>query len=121
MCSSVICKSADVTERNNGVRFFVSKKSIKHSAFVIRYHGMAYAYLNRCAHKGLELDWNPGQFFDRTGEYLICASHGARYAADSGQCIAGPCAGASLAALAIVEKSDLICLQSNEDDVHLVS
>jgi nitrite reductase/ring-hydroxylating ferredoxin subunit len=121
MCSSVICKSGDVTECSNGVRFFVSKKGIKHSAFVIRYNGMAYAYLNRCAHKGLELDWNPGQFFDRQSQYLICATHDARYVPDSGLCIAGPCVGASLAALPVVEKNDLICLQNDEDDVHLVS
>lgn len=62
MRSPVICNSMDVAECSNGVRFSVSKKGIKHSAFVIRYHGVAYAYLNRCAHKGLELGWNPGPF-----------------------------------------------------------
>jgi nitrite reductase/ring-hydroxylating ferredoxin subunit len=121
VCFSVICKSGDVTECHNGVRFFVSKKGTKHPAFVIRYKDVVYAYLNRCAHKGLELDWDPGQFFDRQGRYLICATHDARYEPDSGLCIAGPCIGASLTVLSVAEKNGLISLKNSEDDVHLVS
>ncbi len=121
MCSSIICKSGDVTDSNHGVRFTVREKGVNHPAFVVRYKDTAYAYLNRCAHKGLELDWNPGQFFDRQGRYLICATHDARYEPDSGLCIAGPCVGASLTVLSVAEKNGLIYLQNSEDDVHLVS
>ena len=32
--------------------------------FVVRFQGAPRAYLNRCAHVGIELDWQHGKFFD---------------------------------------------------------
>jgi nitrite reductase/ring-hydroxylating ferredoxin subunit len=51
----------------------------------------------------VELDWVPGKFFDDGGLYLICATHGAMYEPDSGQCVGGPCRGARLEPLAVRE------------------
>ena len=59
-------------------------------AFVIRYDGTVYAYVNRCAHVSVELDWIEGEFFDLTGLYLICSTHGATYLPESGRCVARP-------------------------------
>lgn len=68
-------------------------------AFVVRHDGVARAYLNRCAHVAVELDWPSGQFFDDSGLYLVCATHGATYRAADGRCVGGPCRGSSLVAL----------------------
>lgn len=74
------------------------------AAFVVRHGGRAFGFLKRCAHIGIELDWQPGEFFDESGLYLVCTTHGATYLPDSGQCIAGPCCGARLTQLNIVEQ-----------------
>jgi len=62
-------------------------------AFAVRYEGVVHAYLNRCTHVAMEMDWQPDQFFDDTGQWLLCASHGAAYAPDTGACAGGPCRG----------------------------
>jgi len=53
-------------------------------------------YANRCPHRGTELDWIPGRFLDPTGTHLQCATHGALFRIDDGECVAGPCRGRHL-------------------------
>jgi nitrite reductase/ring-hydroxylating ferredoxin subunit len=97
----VICASAELAEGGAGVRFETEAGS---PAFVVRYIGIARAFVNRCPHAGTELDWQEGQFFDETGLYLICSTHGALFEPGTGFCVAGPCRGASLEPLAIRER-----------------
>lgn len=101
----LICASAAVEEGGKGVRFSVERYGKPEPAFVIRYDGKTYAYLNRCAHVPVELDWMHGDFFDLTGLYLICSTHGATYLPETGRCVAGPCSGRSLVRLPL-EESD---------------
>lgn len=84
-------------------------------AFAVRYHNRVYGYVNACAHRAIELDWEPGAFFDEAGAHLVCATHGALYAPDTGECIAGPCRGARLAALALEERGDDVHLNATDD------
>jgi nitrite reductase/ring-hydroxylating ferredoxin subunit len=81
---------------------------------------VVHAYLNRCAHRSLELDWNEGDFFDAFGEHLLCATHGARYAPASGACVGGPCRGAGLVKPAVSEENGDVLLEPG-DDVHLIN
>jgi len=67
--------------------------------FVVRWQGEVYAYANTCPHAGHPLNLDPARFFAPGGEQLICRSHGALFAPESGLCVQGPCAGASLQAL----------------------
>jgi nitrite reductase/ring-hydroxylating ferredoxin subunit len=60
-------------------------------AFAVRFQGVAQAYLNRCSHVAMEMDWQPDRFFDASGQWLVCASHGATYRPDTGECAGGPC------------------------------
>ena len=73
--------------------------------FFVRYEGQVHGYVNRCAHADIELDETPGQFFDRAGTFLMCSSHGALYEPETGRCVAGPCRGARLRAVAVVERA----------------
>jgi nitrite reductase/ring-hydroxylating ferredoxin subunit len=41
----------------------------------------------------MELDWQPNRFFDESGQWLVCGTHGAVYRPDSGECAGGPCRG----------------------------
>ena len=97
-----VCGSADLAEGGDGVRFEwagAGEGGCALQAFVVRYDGRARAFVNRCAHVAMELDWLPGRFFDDAGLYLVCATHGALYEPDTGRCVAGPCRGAALVAL----------------------
>jgi len=66
--------------------------------------------VNRCAHVPVELDWNEGDFFDVSGEYLICATHGAHYQPQTGYCVMGPCAGKSLLKIKTLESDNQIMI-----------
>jgi len=109
----LICAGSELADGGKGVRFKVERphESGAVPAFVIRYRGKIHAYLNRCAHVGVELDWMEGEFFDDSGLYLICSTHGATYAPQSGFCIGGPCRGKSLQCLEIEERDGNIFLK----------
>jgi nitrite reductase/ring-hydroxylating ferredoxin subunit len=86
-----LCNSNDLVESGDGVPFDVVYAGQTCRAFAIRYEGRAHAYLNRCTHVAMEMDYRPNRFFDDSGRWLLCATHGAVYAPDTGQCRGGPC------------------------------
>ena len=88
-----LCNSGDLLEAGQAVPFDVIYAGQTCRAFAVRFRGLAHAYLNRCTHVAMELDWQPNRVFDATGQWLLCASHGAAYAPDTGQCAGGPCQG----------------------------
>lgn len=88
-----LCLSVHLAEAGSAVPFDVSFHGQTCRGFAVRYQGRAYAYLNRCTHVPMELDWQPGQVFDDTGQWLVCATHGASYRPDTGACAGGPCRG----------------------------
>jgi len=112
----LICASSDLLEGGDGVRFSVATATGPASAFAVRYEGRVHAFLNRCAHVPVELDWEPpGRFFDLTGCYLICAVHGAHYEPYSGRCVMGPCKGRSLVPVAVTERDGNLFLMEDDD------
>jgi nitrite reductase/ring-hydroxylating ferredoxin subunit len=104
----LICASAALPDSGPGVRFEVAYSGGTAPAFAIRFEGRVYGYLNRCAHVAMELDWRAGEFFDAAGRDLICSTHGAVYAADSGKCLGGPCRGSPLVRLRLEERDGAI-------------
>jgi nitrite reductase/ring-hydroxylating ferredoxin subunit len=106
----LICASTDLGEGGDGVRFEVHDPAGAVPAFAIRYGGKVYAYLNRCAHVPVQLDWLEGKFFELSRHALICAVHGAQYDPRSGRCFLGPCKGASLRALDVEERDGSVYL-----------
>jgi len=113
----VICKSHAVVEREHGLRFALPELGERVTGFVVRYNGVVHAYVNQCAHLSVELDWNEGDFFDMSKNYVICATHGAQYQPETGYCVMGPCKGRSLQAIQAIERNDeiLINLESLEN------
>jgi nitrite reductase/ring-hydroxylating ferredoxin subunit len=107
----LICASAELEEGGTGFRFSVDQYGRPEPAFAIRWQGRAHAWLNRCGHIPVELDWQPGVFFDDTGHYLICATHGALYHPATGACVGGRCAGRGLVPLAVRERDGGIYLE----------
>ena len=108
--NKVICGSDVVQSGGTGFRFKLISESQSTLAFLIRFNGIIYAYLNRCAHLMLELDWDDAEYFNASGEYILCSNHGAMFEPATGLCIDGPCYGASLTPVSVVEVDSKIVL-----------
>lgn len=106
----LICLSADLIDGGAGVRFTVPGGESEEPAFAVRFRGRVAAYLNRCGHVPVELDWQPNEFFDDSKLYLICSVHGALYAPETGRCLGGRCQGKGLAVLAVDEADGQVFL-----------
>ena len=70
-------------------------------ALLVNYDGNHFAYVNRCPHTGITLDWVNNQFFSSDNRYIMCATHGAVFEPPTGECIWGPCVGLSLQSMPI--------------------
>jgi nitrite reductase/ring-hydroxylating ferredoxin subunit len=68
------------------------------------------AWLNICPHAGRRLDWAPGQFLKSKDGLLVCAAHGASFELTGGECVAGPCRGESLRAIAVSVRDGAVWL-----------
>jgi nitrite reductase/ring-hydroxylating ferredoxin subunit len=88
-----LCNSDALLNSGEAVPFDVVYCGQTCLAFAIRYENGVYAYLNRCSHVPMEMDYQPNRFFDLTGHWLICATHGATYSPKTGACQGGPCRG----------------------------
>ena len=106
-----LCNTSDLLEAGQALPFDVVYAGQSCRAFAVRFKGEAHAYLNRCTHVAMELDWQPNRVFDATGQWLQCASHGAAYQPNTGQCAGGPCQG-GLVKIHLVENGSVIYWQS---------
>lgn len=88
-----LCRSDQLLDSGLAASFDVVYGGQTCRAFAIRYRGRVHAYLNRCSHVAMEMDCQPNRFFDLTGHWLICATHGATYHPQTGACHGGPCRG----------------------------
>ncbi len=102
-----LCNSSDLVDRGDAVPFDVVYCGQTCRGFAVRYGAHAYAYLNRCLHVPMEMDYQPNQFFDMTGNWIICATHGAIYRPDTGECAGGPCRG-KLVKIALTERDGVV-------------
>jgi nitrite reductase/ring-hydroxylating ferredoxin subunit len=82
----------------------------------VRRAGRVYVYQNRCPHRGVPLEWHPDQFLDPSASLIQCATHGALFLIESGECVAGPCEGKSLSALACGEDAQGIWVNPPRQD-----
>lgn len=106
-----VCRRDQLANGGRAVTFSVSRPGRALPAFAVAYDETVHAYVNVCPHRGTPLDWQPGEVFDESGLYLICATHGALFEPDSGRCIAGPCQGAHLQRIPVGVVGEHVVLQ----------
>lgn len=102
-----LCNSGDLLDGGDAMPFDVVYAGQTCRAFAIRFRGVAHAYLNRCTHVAMEMDYQPNRFFDDTGSWLLCATHGAAYQPATGACAGGPCRG-GLVKIALTESDGVV-------------
>jgi len=109
-----VCTPDVLQDGGKGVRFPVLAFGAQATGFAVRYRGQVYAYLNRCAHVPVALDWFEGEFFDSDKLYLMCSTHGAIYVPETGACAGGPCRGGRLRPIAVRESDDGVYWQPDD-------
>ena len=98
-------------------KFALSNGKYSVEGMLLNYQGTLHAYVNRCPHIGISLDWVDNQFFTIDGRYLMCANHGATFEPATGECIWGPCVGAALQHVPLEMEGEKIFIQyPNRDD-----
>jgi nitrite reductase/ring-hydroxylating ferredoxin subunit len=103
----VLCALADLADP--GTRSFqVGSGDWALAGFIVRQGDRLHAYLNRCPHAGHSLNLLPHRFLNADATLLLCTSHGALFAPESGECVAGPCLGSRLTPLSIRLDGDLV-------------
>lgn len=98
-----LCASTDLQERGLAVTFDVLRYREPARAFALRVDGVVVAYLNRCLHVPVEMDWQPGEFLDSARQVILCSTHGAAYEPLTGRCAAGPCGRGALTRVDVQE------------------
>jgi nitrite reductase/ring-hydroxylating ferredoxin subunit len=84
-----ICGLSELA-RGQSLKFLLPIREAEEECFLINYRGVFHAYINRCRHVPIAMDWVDNQFFAEEGRYLMCQTHNAYYEPDTGECIAGP-------------------------------
>ena len=72
------------------MKFLLPIRGADEECFLINFGGELHAYVNRCRHVPMPMDWVDNQFFAEEGRYLMCQTHNAYYEPANGECIAGP-------------------------------
>jgi nitrite reductase/ring-hydroxylating ferredoxin subunit len=83
-------------EHGKSKKFTLRRGQRDLEALLVNYEGNYFAYVNRCPHTGITLDWVNNQFFSSDNRYLMCATHGAVFEPPTGECVWGPCFGLAL-------------------------
>lgn len=76
--------------------------------FVVRQGDGVFAYQNVCVHVGHPLNWSAEKFLTKDKTAIICASHGATYDIETGQCFAGPGSGKALRKVSVSVRGGIV-------------
>jgi len=85
----IVARTGDL-KPGESLKFLLPIRGADEECFLINFGGTFHAYVNRCRHVPMALDWVDNQFFAEEGRYLMCQTHNAYYEPASGECIAGP-------------------------------
>jgi len=88
-------------EHGTSKKFTLRRGQRELEGMLVNFEGNLFAYINRCPHTGITLDWVNNQFFSSDKRYVMCATHGAVFEPATGECIWGPCVGLSLQSVPI--------------------
>lgn len=81
-----------------------------HSLLAVRRGEHVYVYRNDCPHRGIPLEWQPDRFLDYEKQFIQCATHGALFTIENGECVAGPCPGEMLESIPCRIENDQVLI-----------
>ncbi len=87
-------------------KFLLRCDGREEECFVVNHRGTLYAYVNRCCHVPMTMDWIENQLMTEDKEFVQCATHGACYQPDTGECVSGPPLGKFLTPVPLVIRGE---------------
>ena len=87
---AVVVTRVGALQPGRTAKFFLRRGEREEECFVVNHAGALYAYVNRCCHVPITMDWVDNQFLTEDRQFIQCATHGAWYLPDTGECISGP-------------------------------
>src|SRR5690554_4209691 len=104
-----LCQWEDIAEgTSRGFRLQLPPDDHYRNVLAVKKRGLLYVYENLCPHAGIPLEWVEHQFLSHDNSLIQCANHGALFTIEQGLCVAGPCAGQSLATLPIEHQQQAV-------------
>jgi nitrite reductase/ring-hydroxylating ferredoxin subunit len=100
-----LCAVSDL--ENPGSKGFYHEKG---HIFVVRRGDDVFVYENSCPHLGVNLEWQKDRFLDSEKRLIQCATHGALFLMETGECVAGPCPGDMLTKVPHTVQSGVVYL-----------
>ena len=105
MTARVLCRLTDIAD-GQGRGFTLEEGADPRDIFVVRQGCRVHGYVNSCPHQGTPLDWVPDQFINKQNGRIMCATHGAQFEIDGGNCVRGPCEGQRLRGVPVLLDKD---------------
>jgi len=105
---SIIVARVDELAPGQTKKFMLMVDGREEECFVVNHNGELYAYVNRCCHVPMTMDWVDNQFMTEDKQFIQCATHGACYLPDTGECVSGPPFGEFLIRVSIAVEGDEI-------------
>lgn len=93
-----VCRVADIPDGGAKV---VDNAEAGVPVIIVRRGEAVWAYVNRCPHFSVPLDFEPGEISCYRAQVLMCAHHSALFRFEDGRCIDGPCTGSALDAVSV--------------------
>src|SRR6185295_5449402 len=104
--TSVVVARVGEIQPGHTKKFLLQIDGREEECFVVNHGGTLYAYVNRCCHVPMTMDWIDNQFMTEDGEFIQCATHGACYVPETGECVSGPPFGKFLTTVPLTLRGD---------------
>lgn len=104
-----VCSIYDIPEGE--ARTFPMPNESRTTFFILHWGDKFYAYVNRCPHTGINLEYQENQFLSWDKAHIQCSVHGATFNIRDGRCVWGPCRGQFLKALPVQIIDDQIFIE----------
>ncbi|MGH7966203.1 MAG: Rieske (2Fe-2S) protein [Candidatus Binatia bacterium] len=105
---AVIVARVGEVEPGQTKKFILLVEGREVECFLVNYGDRLFAYINRCRHVPMTMDWVENQFLTEDGRYILCATHGAAYEPETGECIFGPPCGKMLVRVPLTTEEDQV-------------
>jgi len=89
-------------------KFLLHIDGHEEECFVVNHQGALHAYVNRCCHVPMTMDWIENRFLTEDKQFVLCATHGACYLPDTGECVSGPPCGKFLMRVPLAIEGDVV-------------
>ena len=113
----VVVARVDEIQPGKTKKFLLSCRGQEVEAFVVNHHGALHAYVNRCCHVPMTMDWVENQFLTEDGAFIQCATHGACYRPETGECVSGPPAGKFLERVPLTIQNGAVLASCPDADI----